>query len=277
VDGSSRSVFSKQSSVMSDKLKATFRSHFNKMGRREFAMLTASGFGGLLASGCRRILADIPNDGRLSARTSQMTRSKKTGDVSIDIESRKAVLRLPPVNSGKPLPLLLFLHGAGQSVEDMLEYLGEAPTGAGVATLVPKSRSHTWDAIGNKFGADVTFINSALTRVFETEAIDPERVAIGGFSDGASYALSLGLINGDLFRRVVAFSPGFIITGLKTGKPSFFISHGTADRILPINQCSRRIVADLKGRNYDVTYREFDGGHEVPSEIAVDAMRWIAS
>jgi len=31
-----------------------------------------------------------------------------------------------------------------------------------------------------------------------------------GFSDGASYALSVGITNGDLFTHVIAFSPGFV-------------------------------------------------------------------
>lgn len=42
-------------------------------------------------------------------------------------------------------------------------------------------------------------------------AIDPAHVAIGGFSDGASCALSLGLVNGDLFTHVMAFSPGLVV------------------------------------------------------------------
>ena len=56
--------------------------------------------------------------------------------------------------------------------------------------------------------------------------VDPARLVIGGFSDGASYALSLGLINGQLFRKVAAFSPGFVVTGEPEGKPRVFISHG---------------------------------------------------
>jgi phospholipase/carboxylesterase len=218
----------------------------------------------------------MPNDGRLSTRTKMSKRSGATGDVEINLDSRRAVLRLPPSNNGKPLPLLVFLHGAGQSLEDMLDYLGTTPAHAGIATLVPKSRDDTWDAIRNNFASDVTFINSAIARVFETEAIDPTRLTIGGFSDGASYALSLGLINGDLFSKVVAFSPGFIIEGTETGKPKFYISHGTNDRILPIDRCGRRIAADLKVREYDVTFREFDGGHEIPPEIASEAMKWVA-
>jgi phospholipase/carboxylesterase len=246
------------------------------IGRRQFGLLTTTVIASLLVPGCRRLFADVPNDGRLPARPKQTNRGSQSGDVSIDIDSRHAILRLPSTSNGKPLPLLVLLHGAGQTAEDMLEYLGQIPSQAGVATLVPKSRRGTWDAIGGSFGPDVDFINVALGRVFELEAIDPARIAIGGFSDGASYALSLGLINGDLFGKVAAFSPGFIVAGMNTGKPKFFISHGTDDPILPIGPCSRRIVRDLKSRSYDVTFREFPGGHEVPEDIASEAMKWIA-
>jgi len=123
----------------------------------------------------------------------------------------------------------------------------------------------------------VDFINRALERVFDSVVIDPARVAVGGFSDGASYAISLGLINGDLFKRVAAFSAGFVIEGAAQGKPGFFISHGTRDQILPIDRCGRRVAADLKGRGYEVTFREFDGRHEIPGDVMREGLRWVAS
>jgi phospholipase/carboxylesterase len=107
--------------------------------------------------------------------------------------------------------------------------------------------------------------------------VDPARLAIGGFSDGASYALSLGLANGDLFPRVVAGSPGFVVSATPHGRPRFFISHGTSDQILPIDQCSRRIVPRLKSMGYDVTFREFVGRHELPPAIANEALRWMTA
>ena len=168
------------------------------------------------------------------------------------------------------------LHGAGGSADRFLKRFADAPAKAGVALLVPASRGSTWDAIGGGMGPDVSFLDRALARVFEMVAVDAARVAIGGFSDGASYALSLGLINGDLFRRVIAFSPGFIVEGAQHGRPQFFISHGTADQILPIDRCSRRIVPDLRARGYQVTFREFAGGHEVPPAIATEALTWAA-
>jgi phospholipase/carboxylesterase len=101
-------------------------------------------------------------------------------------------------------------------------------------------------------------------------------VAIGGFSDGATYGLSVGLINGALFTHIVACSPGFIIPGpFGGGRPKLFISHGTADEILPIDVTSRRLVPMLEREQYSVTYREFDGPHRVPPEIAREALEWF--
>ena len=237
--------------------------------------------GGALASlafggGCHRASA-FPNDGRLSAQPhlNVTTSAQQEQRLRLDTD-RDAILRLPRKAAEAALPLLVLLHGAGGSGAGILGRVGAAPDDAGVAVLAPDSRDSSWDAIGGRFGADVDFLNRALERVFETVAVDPERIAVGGFSDGATYALSLGLINGDLFRRVLAFSPGFVVDGTPHGHPRFFISHGTDDSILPIDRCSRLIVPVLERRGYDVTFREFRGGHEVPFGIAREGLAWIA-
>jgi predicted esterase len=102
-------------------------------------------------------------------------------------------------------------------------------------------------------------------------------VVLEGFSDGASYALGLGLANGDLFSRIVAFSPGFIPPGSTpvTGLPEVFVSHGVQDPVLPIDGASRTIVPRLQNDGYPVTYVEFDGGHSVPAEVATQAVEWL--
>jgi phospholipase/carboxylesterase len=248
----------------------------SEISRRRFGGLAGSGLVWLAFGGCA-LEASEANDGHLVARprsTIQAT-SARAGELGLD-RSRDAILQLPSSKTASPLPLLLLFHGAGGSGKGVLKRLGSAPEEAGVAVLAPDSRGSTWDAIRSGFGRDVTFINRALERVFEMVPIDPARIAVGGFSDGATYALSLGIINGDLFSRVVAFSPGFVVDGNSNGTPEFFISHGTADPILPIDRCSRAIVRDLEGRGYRVAFREFSGGHEVPSEIAREALRWVA-
>ena len=115
------------------------------------------------------------------------------------------------------------------------------------------------------YGPDVEFIDRALEWTFERLALDTRRLAITGFSEGASYALSLGLPNGSLFTRVVAFSPEFMVPASRRGKPPVFVSHGTRDRVLPIESCSRRIVPQLEHTGYQVRYREFAGPIRYPN------------
>lgn len=253
--------------------------HRHHITRRHFGAIA----GGFLASfalgqACRRgSEAREADAGRLAARPRANVKTSAAGEHALGLDrARDAILKLPTQTADAPLPLIVLLHGAGGSGAGVLRRLGSAADEAGVAVLAPDSRDSTWDAIRGGFGRDVIFINRALERVFDSVAVDPARMAVGGFSDGATYAVSLGLINGDLFRRVVAFSPGFVVDGTPHGKPGFFISHGTADSILPIDQSSRAIVRNLRKRGYDVTFREFRGGHEMPADVARDSMRWLA-
>src|SRR5262249_10544822 len=124
---------------------------------------------------------------------------------------------------------------------------------------------------------DIAFIDRALSWAFQRVAVDPARLTIEGFSDGATYAIGVGLTNGDLFHRVIAFSPGFLLPIDAHARPHLFISHGTRDEILPIDLAGRRIVTQLERAKYDVEYREFDGPHAVPPSIAKDAIAWMGT
>ena len=141
--------------------------------------------------------------------------------------------------------------------------------------VAPDARTGEWDLLDSGFGPDVDFIDHALAKAFELCAIDPRRVAIEGFSDGGSYALSLGLRNTELFTHVIAFSPGFVKIPSVTGRPMIFISHGSNDAILPVARCSHRIVARLEREGYPVVFREFPGGHLVPPDVAAGAAAWF--
>ncbi|HYX28595.1 MAG TPA: hypothetical protein VE863_08515 [Pyrinomonadaceae bacterium] len=267
------------------------------INRRGFCTLSGATLASLaLNTACRRTWANLPNDGRFKARPkggtgvppvnhAQDARGTPSplGSSTVGRQTylgldrhRDAILQLPKGAPNGPLPLLVFLHGATPSAEDMFWYLDSAPDEAGVAILAPNARDTTWDAITDSFGPDVDFVNRALQRVFDTVAVDMSRLAIGGFSDGATYAIALGLVNGDLFKRVLACSPGFIIDAPPNGKPTFFISHGTRDNIVPIDRCGLRVVADLEMRGYEVTFREFGWKHEIPKDVIGEGLRWVA-
>lgn len=179
-------------------------------------------------------------------------------------------------NPARPAALVLLLHGAGGHAHDGLRVLLHLADRAGLILVAPASTAATWDIIAQRrYGPDIALADAALELVFGRYAVDPARLAVGGFSDGASYALSLGLNNGDLFSHVLAFSPGFVGPGTRRGRPGIFISHGMRDPILPIGPCSRTIAEQLRARGYPLRFREFDGEHAIPPEIAQEAVDWL--
>ncbi len=214
---------------------------------------------------------------RLTARPGIPDAIGPTGLEPLDLEpGRDGLVYVPPGYAPeRPAPLAVMLHGAGGTARGGIDPFLTLADAAGLILLAPDSRAQTWDVILDNYGPDVAFIDRALARTFACYAIDPARIAVAGFSDGASYALSLGVTNGDLFTHAIAFSPGFLAPGGKEGMPRCYLSHGTRDTVLPIDRCSRRIVPQLRAAGYDVRYHEFDGPHTVPPEIARDALDWF--
>jgi phospholipase/carboxylesterase len=178
-----------------------------------------------------------------------------------------------------PAPLVLLLHGAGEDARDGLAQLRGQADEAGLILLALSSRGPTWDSIldRGRYGSDIAAIDRALEHTLSRCAVDPARVAVGRYSDGASYALSIGIANGALFSHVIAFSPGFLAPTGQRGSPRIFVSHGTQDRWLPIDSCSRRIVPQLERAGYEVRYDEFEGGHVLPPAIARQAAIWFTN
>ena len=220
-------------------------------------------------------------EGRLRARPHRPTvEAPERGLRPLGLGGKRDGLLYVPkgYRADRPAPLVVMLHGAGGNARHALSPWQQLADEAGLLLLAPDSRGPTWDIIVEEgYGSDVAFIDRALAHVFERYAVDPERIAVEGFSDGASYALSLGLTNGDLFTHVVAFSPGFLAPAAQRGEPELFISHGVKDEVLRIGPCSRRIVPLVRRAGYSVRYREFDGPHTVPADIAREALVWFSA
>ena len=187
---------------------------------------------------------------------------------------RIARLRVTPGPSKKPRGLILAFHGAGGSPREGLFIFREAWDEPGLVLLAPGSLGNTWSALHNRQDRDLETVNRALAETWKRCQIDRRRIAVGGFSDGATHALSIGLQNGGIFRSVMALSPGGLLDVERQGKPRVFIAHGTGDDVLPYSRSRKSIVPVLKGSGYSVTFRSFAGGHEVPASISRAAVRW---
>ena len=217
--------------------------------------------------------------GKLTAAPALPAKTAKPGLHQLGLaRGRDALLYVPATyRPAEPAPFALALHGAGSDARNGLVPLLDLADHAGLIVLAPASRDRTWDSILGGFGPDVAFLDQALAATFDQCNVDPRRLAISGFSDGASYALSLGITNGLLFTHILAFSPGFVAPAAQRDHPLVYISHGTRDRVLSIDACSRRIVPMLRHAGYEVIYHEFDGPHTVPPEIAQEAVTWLTT
>lgn len=214
--------------------------------------------------------------GRLTARPGRGGGNCAPGEHWLAVgNGRRALMRVTAGGGPRGKALILALHGAGSGgSRGGLYALRGGWSESGVVMVAPASAGTTWSFLRGR-DEDLPFADRALKRAFARCRIDPGRVGIGGFSDGATYALTLGLVNGDLFRGVIALSPGGVLAENAVGKPRVFIAHGTLDNVLPISRTSDQIVKQLRAFGYRVKYRKFRGGHQVAPAISRESVRWF--
>lgn len=188
-------------------------------------------------------------------------------------ETRDAVLYVPAdLPTDKPVPLFVMFHGAGGFPEKVLPFIEAHAERHKFLVLAPQSTFPTWDIVIGGNGPDLERLQAALRRVAAHFAIDTKRVAFAGFSDGASYALSIGVTNGDIASHVIGFSGGFMSIFVQEGLPKVFIAHGLIDEQLPIATSGRQNANKLKAAGYDVQYVEFDGLHIIEPGVVAQAI-----
>lgn len=220
---------------------------------------------------------NLTSDPKLTAQPGTPIFDAQPGRSELGLTSpRDGFLYVPSGYSpAVPAPLVVGLHGSGGSSDFWSPYAQYAEE-RGFVFLAPDSRSYTWDiADVGYFGPDVEFIDSALAHTFGRCRISPSRIALAGFSDGASYALSLGVSNGDLFTHLIAHSAGFYARSSPiAGLPKVYQSHGAGDDVLPLS-LGLDILGVLRDQGYDVTFEQFDGGHIVPYNVSQNALNWF--
>ncbi|MFN2387859.1 MAG: prolyl oligopeptidase family serine peptidase [Thermoanaerobaculia bacterium] len=106
---------------------------------------------------------------------------------------------------GPPLPLILFLHGAGERGEDLdlvrregLPRLIDSLERFPFLVAAPQIRVKHWD---------VRWLPDFLDAVLRAHTADRERVSVTGLSTGGIAALKVAILRPDLFSAVVAVTP----------------------------------------------------------------------
>ena len=241
------------------------------MKRRAFLSLGAAGALGLTA-GSRRLGAQAQAPVPVAGDT--LTPGKWRLGIS-DSERDGTVYVPMSYTPSVPMPVLIILHGFRGTAEAVRVTFPLAEE-YGVIVLAPESRDVTWGQSIPGFDEDVRYIGMAFRWISDVLSVDTTRVAMGGVSDGANYALNMGLSYGDTFNHLMIFSAGLFAPFRRDGKPKVFLAHGRRDEQMPIERTARLFVPQLQADGYDVTYREYDGPHGAPAPVVREGFEWFA-
>lgn len=238
------------------------------------------------------LLAAAISSGPVAACAQPPAQGARSENGVIDV-GEGAMAFIPARRGAEALPVLVLLHGAGGDAVGMMAVFQATAEAHGVALLAPKSAGRTWDlilaAVAQRqqrggpstlrlSGGDSARVESALDRLTALARVDRGRVVLSGFSDGASYALSIGPLRPDLYRAIVAFSPGFSARPARApGRQPVYVSHGRSDRILSFARAEEVVVPALRAAGHEVSFHPFAGGHTIPQDVIAAALRIAAA
>ena len=182
-------------------------------------------------------------------------------------------------------PLIVLLHGAGQQARPFVEAMRGEADRCGCLLLGVQSTAATWDLIGqlnhegraranfSSSDKDAVHIERAVGALVANGSADRRRIVLAGFSDGASYALSIGRAKPRLYYGIIAMAPGFQVEP-KANEPSqrIVIAHSKTDRVLPYGRSRDAIFAPLKRAGYRAHFLTYDGGHSIDTQVMGQAI-----
>ena len=191
------------------------------------------------------------------------------------------VVTPPAIEPGRAYPLVVVLHGAGRQDEMIVKGLQTERERTDAIFVVPRSLGMTWDLIEGTDGPDLRFLDGVLHSLYRRYRIDPARRALAGYSDGASYALAIGLSNPRTFSAAMAWAAGFLAIDTPNlqpddPKPRVFLEYGTHDQLFPFERVAVPMREVLERMGYPLEFRVDEGGIHWPRrEFLRDALDWF--
>jgi len=181
----------------------------------------------------------------------------------------------------RPTPLLVALHGAYEDGQWMINVWQTLAEDLGYILMTPSSAGKSWDLTSVFKGlvpVEEKPLLAAVAWLRGRHNIKAQQIGVEGFSDGASMSLYMGTTHGQTFCAMMANSPGGMGKNYgKTPKPAAYITHGDADKVLPVAN-ARWIKNTLISNGYKVDYFEFKGGgHSFPTDHKIPMLDWFDS
>lgn len=193
-------------------------------------------------------------------------------------------------------PALLVLHGRGADEDDLVPLAEQLPGDRHVLSAQAPDRlgpGYSWydldlsggglhesqpDAEG--FARSRDLLDEFVDEALDAYPIDPERVGVLGFSQGAILGLATVLERPDRFAWCAALH-GYLAESHADldrfdGVAGFpvFLGAGEADQVIPASRAAE--AADLLAdAGLDVTFEAYATGHGVGADEAADLRAWV--
>jgi len=197
----------------------------------------------------------------------------------------------------EPAPAVFVLHGRGADEEDLLPVAQRLPDGLHVVSLRapdPLQGGYTWYELDLSAGGlessqpdaadfrrSLDLVTESVDAAVESYGLDPDRLGLLGFSQGAITSLSLVLEEPDRYAWVVALH-GYLAEAHADldpdgigGKP-VFVGAGAGDRVIPESR-SATAADRLDEIGAAVTRGSYPGGHGIGQQELSDVVAFVES
>ena len=156
----------------------------------------------------------------------------------VDGKQRSYLLSVPP--SDRPAPLVIAFHGLFQNARTFANQTGlvSATRTAGVVLALPESDGPAFNdgRLGAAGPKDDAFTLALVNELVAARVVDPRRVVLSGFSNGAGMAMAWACAHPQNVAALVSVD-GSLMAGAGLPRPTApvraFLVHGTADKVQP--------------------------------------------
>jgi len=194
-----------------------------------------------------------------------------------------------PLLPNTSYPALFILHGMGSDEEDIFPLFeslkdryflfavrGPIPKGSGYAFF--NTLRIGYPELGS-FESILVQLKETLDETLKRYPIDPQRVFMAGFSQGAILSMSMAARYGSLFKGIAALH-GYIPAHVSAEKVAdlqdvfVFIGQGQQDPMFS-SAVGQANAAFFNDRSPEVVYKTYPSGHWVDPQEKADVLAWF--
>jgi phospholipase/carboxylesterase len=198
----------------------------------------------------------------------------------------------PKIKSGKKKAIIL-LHGVGSNEKDLFCFANQLP--GDFLVIAPRgpltigTNRYAWFNVDFSTGKPVynaeqeTSSRKIIEKFVQQikQKYEIEELFLGGFSQGGIMSYTIGLKNPKEVKGIISLS-GRLLVEIRPSiignddlhQLKVFVAHGIQDNTLSI-QYARDAKSFLENLHVQLTYHEYDMGHQINEQVIHDMNVWL--